>query len=296
MKKRRSTLPGEGRPFDLLSLDSPELAATYDEVSDGQFEHGKQLISDLGIRSGERVLDIGAGTGRLATYVAKIVGPTGHVVGIDPLPLRVEIAKKKSANNFEVCVGQAEDLSEFPQAAFDVVYLNSVFHWVTDKPRALAEMFRVLKSGGRLGLNCQDATRPNESRLFVQRALMAVGAEVDYRIVHPSLGLSTSALGTLMASVGFVSVAIETRTLVDIFRDVDALIAWTSSSAFGNFLIGVTPAHRAAMRDELGRMLESKGALDGIRLERYLLFATARKPTRPSPSCARAASRPAVRC
>jgi arsenite methyltransferase len=146
-----------------LTHDTPELAATYEEVSIRQFENGKQLVSALNISSGERVLDIGAGTGRLGAYVAKIVGPSGSVVGIDPLPLRIEIAQSKAIGNFEARVGRAEDLSEFADATFDVVYLNSVFHWVSDKPRALAESFRVLKADGRLGLNCQDVAHPHES-------------------------------------------------------------------------------------------------------------------------------------
>jgi arsenite methyltransferase len=76
-----------------LNHDTPELAATYDRMSLHQFENGKQLISALNISSGERVLDIGAGTGHLAAHVAKIVGPSGWVVGVDPLPLRIEIAR-----------------------------------------------------------------------------------------------------------------------------------------------------------------------------------------------------------
>jgi SAM-dependent methyltransferase len=282
MKKQRDASVAENGnrvssgSIDLMTLDSPELAATYEEVSDGQFEHGKQLISDLEVRAGERVLDIGTGTGRLAAYVAEIVGPSGRVIGIDPLPLRIEIAKTKQTANFEARVGQAEDLSEFADASFDVVYLNSVFHWVTEKLRALAEISRALKPGGRVGLNCHDATRPNESRLFIQRALVESGVQADYRVVHPSLGLSSAALQALLAAAGFVSCVIETRTLVDVFRDVDALIAWSSSSTFGNFLVGVSAPDRVAVRNTLVRTLESKATPEGIRLERYLLFATAR--------------------
>jgi arsenite methyltransferase len=155
-------------PGIALTHDTPELAATYEEVSIRQFENGQKLVSALNISSGDRVLDIGMGTGRLAAHVAKIVGPSGCVVGIDPLPLRVEIAQSKAIGNFEARVGRAENLSEFADATFDVVYLNSVFHWVADKPRALAEIFRVLKADGRLGLNCQDAARPHESFHFMR--------------------------------------------------------------------------------------------------------------------------------
>ena len=61
-----------------LELDSPELAATYDQTSLRQFNHGKVLIQALDPKSGERVLDIGCGTGRLGEHVANLVGPTGE--------------------------------------------------------------------------------------------------------------------------------------------------------------------------------------------------------------------------
>src|SRR5262249_40555294 len=161
---------------------------------------------------------------------------------------------------------------------FDVVYLNSVFHWIADKPRALAQMMRVLKPGGRLGFNCQDATRPNESRVSVERALAQCGVDADYGVVHPSLALSSAALAALLTAAGFDTPAIETRTLVDFFPDADAVIAWSSSSSFGNFLVGISAADRAAMRKALPRVLAPKVTGKGIRLERYLLFATAWKP------------------
>ncbi len=91
-----------------LNLDSAELAATYDEVSVRQFNHGKILIAELGLKSGERVLDIGCGTGRLGAYVADLVAPQGEVLGIDPLPLRIDLAARKNPR-FKASVGRAEE-------------------------------------------------------------------------------------------------------------------------------------------------------------------------------------------
>jgi ubiquinone/menaquinone biosynthesis C-methylase UbiE len=258
--------------------DSPELAATYEEVSGRQFENGKQLIAALNVRPGERVLDIGAGTGRLAAMVASMVGPSGHVTGIDPLPLRIEIARTKTTSNLEARVGQAEDLSEFADSSFDVVYLNSVFHWVADKPRALAEIFRVLKPDGRLGLNCHDANQPHEARLFIRRALMEAGIAADHHVLHPSLGISGDELEALITGAGFTAYSGELRTFVDVFADANALIDWCRSGTFGNFLVGVSAARQAAVCSALGAMLEPRRSAEGIRLERYLLFAMASKP------------------
>ena len=260
-----------------FSLDTPQLAATYEEVSGHQqFAEGKELISALHISSGDRVLDIGAGTGHLAAYVQKIVGSSGSVVATDPLPLRVEIAQSKATANFESQVGRAEDLSEFADATFDVVYLNCVFHWVEDKRRALAEIFRVLKTGGRLGLNCQDTDHPHEAFHFMRRAMTEAGVEYDHYVP----GLSSHELEALVTGAGFVAYEGELRNFVNFYRDVDALLAWSSSSSFGNFLANISEAGCARMRDALDRLLEPKRRTgESIRLKRYLLFATARKPT-----------------
>ena len=77
-----------------LELDTAELAQQYDRISaERQFRVGQLLIRDLALQPGESVLDIGSGTGLLAEHAAGIVGPGGPVIGIDPLPLRVEIAQ-----------------------------------------------------------------------------------------------------------------------------------------------------------------------------------------------------------
>jgi arsenite methyltransferase len=257
--------------------DSPELAAAYDEVGIRQFEQGKLLISSLNIAEGECVLDIGAGTGRLAAYVAGIVGPRGQIVAIDPLPLRIEIAKSKAGGNFEARVGRAEDLYEFSDETFDVVYLNSVFHWVEDKPRALAEILRVLRPGGRLGMSSHDPDRPYQVRSLIGRAVEDAGVGLDPRAVYPSVAICACELGERLATAGFVECRCEQRTFVDIFADLDSLIAWASSSTFGNFLVNVSDVDRDRVIETLCRLLAPYRMPEGLRLERHLIFTTARR-------------------
>jgi arsenite methyltransferase len=267
------------QPIISSNLDSPELAAAYEEVSTLQFEQGKQLIAALNLSQGQHVLDVGAGTGRLGAYVADLIGPSGRVVGIDPLPLRVEIARSKGIANFDARVGSAEDLSEFENNSFDVVYLNSVFHWVENKPRALAEISRVLKPNGRIGLNCHDPDHPHQLRLLIRQAVAEAGIELDPKIFHPTLGVSGDEIEAQMKAAGFVEYLGEFRTFIDTFADVDAVLTWSSSSTFGNFLVDVSTTGRARVREALSHLLESKHTCpQGIQLERYLTFATARKP------------------
>jgi SAM-dependent methyltransferase len=153
--------------------------------------------------------------------------------------------------------------------------LNSVFHWVEDQRGALAEIYRVLKAGGRLGLSCQDTDHPHEAFLFLKRAVVGAAPDLDFQ----AAGLSSCELEALVTSAGFVAYKADLRNFVSLYQDVDALLASISSSSFGNFLADVSEVGRARIRDALDRLLEPKRLnREGIRLERYVTFATARKP------------------
>ena len=147
-----------------------------------------------------------------------------------------------------------------------------------DKPRAIAEIFRVLKADGRLGLNCADADHPHEAYHFMRCAVTEAGVELDHLIRRPAVGPGHE-LEAIVTSGGFVAYEGQLRTFVNFYPDVDALLASFSSSSFGNFLVNVSEVGRARICDAFDRLLEPKRlAGKGIRLERYLAFATARKP------------------
>ena len=110
-------------------------------------------VADL--HEGERVLDLGSGGGIDVLLSARRVGPSGFAYGVDMtddmLQLARQSAVKAGAQNVEFLKGEIEALP-LPDATVDVVISNCVINLSTDKPAVLAEMFRVLVPGGRIGI------------------------------------------------------------------------------------------------------------------------------------------------
>jgi len=107
------------------------------------------------IGMGDTVLDVGAGSGTDTFIAARLVGRTGRVVALDVTPAMLErldgSARRAGLRNVTPLLADAEAIP-LPDACVDVVTSNGAINLVLDKPRAFAEIFRVLRPGARLQL------------------------------------------------------------------------------------------------------------------------------------------------
>jgi len=107
------------------------------------------------LHEGETVLDLGSGGGIDVLLSARRVGPTGRAYGVDMTDEMLDLARanaaKAGADNVRFVKGTIEDVP-LPSSSVDVVISNCVINLSTDKPAVFAEMYRVLRPGGRLGV------------------------------------------------------------------------------------------------------------------------------------------------
>lgn len=257
-------------------VDTEELAKGYTFVSDTQYDAGIFLLKRLGTVIGMRVLDVGCGPGNLTAHIAEVVGDNGSVVGVDPSKERIAIALEKVMPNLSFYDGKAEDLSLFPSASFDVVFVNSTFHWVENQPAALKECARVLKPEGRLGIS------GGSGDYFAthEKIRADVLSRERYRIYpekNPPKFLKRRELECLLDNAGFSKREIVINTIIKSTKDAEGMIEWLDTSSSGKTYGGIPLDLQPKAREEMKHEWDKLATEQGIRMEMELLVTVAIK-------------------
>lgn len=153
-------------------------------------------LADL--KEGERVLDLGSGSGTDTFIAARKVGKSGKVVGVDMTDKQLEKAEhlrsEGGIKNLELVKSYIEKLP-FPDLSFDAVISNGVINLSPEKEKVFTEISRVLKKGGRLAISDIVTSRQLSERIKSSAELWAacIGGAIpqdDYRAMIQNSGLS----------------------------------------------------------------------------------------------------------
>lgn len=147
--------------YRMSEADRTGIAETYDRMADryGELsfwdEYGRRMVDHLGLAAGATVLDIGCGAGASALPAAEIVGPGGHVIGVDLSNELLALAKKRAdARRLSNVEFHNEDMTalSYPDGHFDAVVSCFSIFFVDDIEGLVGELWRMLKPGGKLAI------------------------------------------------------------------------------------------------------------------------------------------------
>jgi SAM-dependent methyltransferase len=237
------------------------------------------LIAAAAFAAGERVLDIACGTGLVSLAAARAVGPAGQVVGVDISARMVDAARERAGRaglahaRFERM--DAEHL-ELPGAGFDVVTCALGLMYLPDPERAVREMLRQLRPGGRVVL----AVWGERSRCGWAPVFPIVDAEVRSEVCPLFFRLGQpGALARLCAALGGTGIE-ETRLAVTLdYPDADvasdaALVGGPVALAWSRFDAAVRARVRRAYLDAIAPWRHGRG----YRVPGEFVVVAARKP------------------
>lgn len=242
---------------------------------------GRPLAEDLlrkaSLARGERVLDVGCGTGVATRLAAEKVGPDGRVVGLDNNPGMLAVAQSSSTGqSIEWRHGSADNMP-FPDETFDVVLCQLSLQFMPDQPLALREMRRLLVPGGRLVLNVPGPADPLFSSLA--DAMEHHIAHDAARFVNAVFGLHDDAqIQRMLIDAGFRGVEAEAYTKeLSLPRARNFLWQYIRSTPLAGAVAEASEQSREAMENEvLASWIEQDGE-DGLRYTQRIVMASAQR-------------------
>lgn len=242
---------------------------------------GRPLANDLvrvaSLRAGERVLDVGCGTGVVTRLAAERVGPDGTVAGLDINPGMLAVARSITPPDLGIEWHEASAESmPLPDGAFDVVLSQLSLQFVADRPRALREMRRVLTTSGRVAL-----TVPGPAAPMFEILADAMGRHIAPQaagFVLAVFALNEEAeLEGLLSGAGFrqVKAQAETRDL-SLPAPRDFLWQYVAGTPLAAVVAQAEDEARSALEREVVAEWQDFRSGDGMHYQQRVVTATAR--------------------
>lgn len=174
----------------------------------------RSLLLEAGIGPGMRVLDVGCGSGEVAFEVARLVGETGEVIGVDRSDRALDVARSQSKElGLAQVVFASVDIAAVPfeMGFFDAIVGRRVLMYLPDPAVAVATLAARLRPGGTMAFHEHDMSRPpnahpmpvhDAAMRWIREAVLAEGAEpnMGFRLHEVLAGAGLSVCGVRVAA------------------------------------------------------------------------------------------------
>ena len=237
-----------------------EVAEGY-EVTMGRWSRqlAPLFLEFVGVRDGERVLDVGCGTGALTSTLASMTR-AAKIVGIDPSAAFIRAARSQIVDpRVTIELGDAQNLP-YADASFDRCLSFLIANFIPDALKAAKEMRRVTKSGGVVATAMWDGSRANELQNCLWDAAIAIDPTVKQR---PGLYGSAEVLSSHLTGAGLTEIEVTDLTMPCRFSSFDELwqryLVGSSAGPTGVYVAGLTENRREALKQRLRRDVLHEG-------------------------------------
>ncbi len=250
-------------PVGLFSGDATAMAAMYERVMvPGLFlPWARELVARVGVQPGQQVLDVGCGTGAVSRVLSQTVGSGGTVEGIDLAPGMLAHAQGLGLSNAQFQVGDATDLP-YEDARFDAAVSQQAVQFVPDWPKAVAEMHRVVRPGGRLGIACWTAREDQPWLMPVFEMLEARGWDAVRAALSVPCSMQPVALAERVGKLGCLDVDIA-RVEKDVHLPDSFVDEFMTVPPYAGEFLALNDSERAALVAEMRERLQIWKDADG---------------------------------
>jgi len=236
------------------------------------YQPATEMMLDLAdLRTGNRVLDVAAGTGDQTLLAARRVGLNGHVLATDlsatMLKAAIEAARKAGLTNVETRTMNAEDLDLNP-GSFDVIICRLGLMLFSDPPKALRGMHRVVKPGGKVATLVFSTAEKNPYQGVPSALLQGLGSKVPSLFALGEPGMLEDAF----RKGGFPSVVVHTVSLQRRFPSSAEYVRSLQDTPFAPIMAKLPDAERQQAWAEIEQRISQLKSSNGLELSGEVLI------------------------
>jgi SAM-dependent methyltransferase len=242
---------------------------------------GHRAMAALAVRPGERILDIGCGTGQTSAELGQIVGSGGEVFGIDLSPAALEAAKKKAAEFPQVRFVQGDaQVFPFDAGVYDAAFSRFGVMFFADPVAAFRNILRALKPAGRLTFVCWRSLEENDLDIVPLRAaaphlpapIAQPGSAPPFSFADPNR------VHEILAKAGFEAIEIAAYDHLVGTGDAQGMLKLSLRVGSLGKIVRETPDLRPAVLEPVRQALAAYDGPEGIKLKAATWIVTARSP------------------